>query len=68
MNLEPSVSVKRWDEEFERVSKYKQQIAKPHQLDITGSARMRSSLPESYTKSKTASAEETKSEQPAETL
>lgn len=68
MSLEPNVSVKKWDEDFERISKYKQQISKPHQLDIIGSAKMRSSLPESCTKSKTASAEETKSEQPAETL
>jgi hypothetical protein len=68
MSLEPSVSVKKWDEDFERISKYKQQISKPHQLDITASAKMRSSLPESCMKSKTASAEESKSEQPAETL
>lgn len=68
MSLEPSVSVKKWDEDFERISKYKQQISKPHQLDFTASTRMRSSLPESCMKSKTASAQETTSEQPAETL
>jgi len=68
MSLEPSVSVKKWDEDFERINKYKQQISKPHQLDVTGSAKTKSSLAESSMKSKTTSEKESKGEQPAETL
>lgn len=67
MDLEPSLSVKKWDQDFERFSKYKQQIAKPHTLDIEAAARLRLSLPISTGRSNSPTAPAA-DEQPAETL